>query len=143
MVITNVKQAILTAFNIANKVKPAVTLNDVNWSAPEVWLQGACNSRVNIVSKVGSDNFGGTQTVYFTRRRIEDDLKEVKIPGKASDYTRLFQVLAVLREQLGIPLMESEFADRAISGSTVTISTTPICMAYLPAGVITLEYVGK
>lgn len=143
MVITNVKQALLTKFNTDNKVKPAISLADVNWTTPEIWIQGQCNSRVNIVASANSENFGGVQTIYFNRRQIADDLKEVKIPGKSNDYTRLHEVLTVLREQLGVPVMNNEFLDKAISGETVTLNTTTSCMAYLPAGVVTLEYAGS
>lgn len=140
MNISNVKQALLNAYNEANKIQPPVTLADVTWSNPEVWLQGDTNSRVTITALPGSVNYSGTQTFYFNRRHIADDLKEVKIPGKAGDYTRFFQVLKVLREVLGVPLQDSEFIDRSIAASTVKIDTTVACMGFLPAGTITLEY---
>lgn len=140
MVITNIKQALLNGFNQQNKVKPPVQLTDVNWSSPEIFLQGQCNSRINIVAKTTSDNFEGSRTIYYTRRRISDDLKGIKIPGKSSDYTRFYEVLAVLRTKLGVPVFENEYLDRPISGPTVNIATTPVCLAYLPADQITLEY---
>ncbi len=140
MVISNVKQALLNAFNEANKISPPVVLTDVAWGNPEVWLQGDTNSRVTITGVPSSENYSGTQTLLFNRRHIAEDLKEFKIPGKPSNYTRLYQVLKVLREVLGVPLQDSEFIDRAIAGSTVTIDTTVACMGFLPAGTITLEY---
>lgn len=140
MLVVNVKQSLLTEFNRLNKVKPAVQPDDVNFSTPEVWLQGQCNSRVNIVAKADNESFGGVQTLYFIRRRLSQDLRGIKVPGKSSDYARFYDVLRVLREQMGVPLQESEFLDRAISGPTVNIATTPSCMAYLPSDQITLEY---
>jgi len=41
---------------------------------------------------------------------------------------------------MGVPLKDNEFLDRNISGPTVTIATTPTCLAYLPADTVTLEY---
>lgn len=140
MVTVDVKQSLLIEFNRLNKVKPPVGLDDVNFSIPEVWLQGACNSRIRIVAKIDSDNFGGEQTLYYIRRRLSEDLRGIKVPGKSSDYTRFYEVLAVLRETMGVPLYESEFLDRNISGSTINIATTPSCVAYLPSDQITLEY---
>lgn len=140
MIVTNVKAALLAAYNKANNIKPAVTLDDINWGVPEVWLQGQCNSRILLTASANSANFGGTQTLYYTRRRINEELFGVKIPGKPGDYARLHDVIKVLREKLGVPLYENEINDRAIAGSTVTIDTTVACLAYLPAGSITLEY---
>lgn len=140
MLTVDVKQSLLIEFNKLNKTKPPVTVDDVFFGVPEVWLQGECNSRIKIVARSNSDNYGGEQTVYFIRRRISQDLMGIKIPGKASDYSRLYDVLAVLRDTMGVPLQDREFADRAISGTTVNIATTPSCLAYLPADQITLEY---
>jgi len=140
MLVVNVKQSLLTEFNRSNKVKPAIQPSDVNFSVPEVWLQGKCNTRINITAKVDNESFGGSQTLYYVRRRLSEDLRGIKVPGKSSDYTRFYEVLKVLREQMGVPLQESEFLDRAISGSTVNIATTPSCLAYLPSDQITLEY---
>lgn len=143
MLTVDVKQSLLSEFNRLNKVKPILQLGDVNFSVPEIWLQGQCNSRINIVAKADNVNFGGVQTLYYSRRRLSDDLKGIKIPGKSSDYTRFYEVLRVLRETMGVPLYENEFLDRNISGSTVNIATTPSCVGYLPADQITLEYSEK
>lgn len=140
MLVVNVKQSLLTQFNQLNKVKPALQPDDVNFSVPEIWLQGRCNSRINIVAKASSEAFGGTQTLYYIRRRLSEDLRGIKVPGKSSDYKRFYEVLRVLRETMGVPLYENEFLDRNISGSTVNIATTPACIAYLPSDQITLEY---
>ncbi len=140
MLTVNVNQSIISSFNQANKVKPALQLDDITFSVPEVWLQGECNSRVTIIAKPNNNNFEGEQTLYFIRRRLSEDLRGIKIPGKAADYTRFYEVLKVLREHLGVPLQESEFLDREISGPTLNIVTTPACMAFLPSDQITLEY---
>lgn len=140
MVTVDVKQSLLIEFNRLNKVKPVVAVADINFGTPEVFLQGQCNSRIKLVAKTDAENFGGSQTVYYIRRRMSDDLRLIKIPGKSTDYTRLYEVLKVLREKLGVPLYDNEFLDRAITGSTLNIATTPSCIAYLPADQITLEY---
>ncbi|ABY63040.1 virion structural protein [Pseudomonas phage 201phi2-1] len=140
MVSTDIKQSLLTAFNTANKVKPPIQPADVNFSVPEIWLQGQCNSRINIVARADSNNFGGVQTLYYVRRRLSEDLRGIKVPGKSSSYKRFYDVLKVLRDTLGVPLSDNEFLDRNISGPTVTIATTPACLAYLPSDSITLEY---
>lgn len=140
MITTNVKQALLNQFNSDNRVQPPIQLEDVNFLTPEIWLQGECNSRVVIQGAASSNDFGGSETIYFYRRRIEQDLLGVKVPGKPSDYTRYFGVLKVLREKLGIPLMESEYLDKAFSGNVFKIDVTTVSMAYLPGGSITLEF---
>lgn len=143
MLTVNVRQSILLEFNRLNKPKPPVTVDDVNFAAPEVWIQGECNSRVRVVAKATSNAYGGQQTVYYTRRRLSDELKGIKIPGKSTDYKRLYEVLAVLRDKMGLPLLDSEFVDRGISGATVTIETTIASLGYLPSDSITLDYVEK
>lgn len=140
MITVNVKQSLLNAFNKQNKVNPPIRLDDINWTAPEIFLQGQCNTRITMVAKDNSTDFSGAQTLYYKRRWIGDDLKDIKIPGKSSDYTRLYEILSVLRNKMGVPLYENEFLDRAISGDTVTIITTTICSAYLPADQIILGY---
>lgn len=140
MIVSNVKQALLNQFNLQNRISPPVLLPDVDFLVPEIWLQGECNSRVVIQGSSASNEFGGQQTLYFKRRRIEDDLRGVKIPGSPSDYTRLYQVFKVLREKMGIPLQDSEFLDRGVAGPTLKIDVTTVSMAYLPGSSITLEY---
>lgn len=140
MIVTNVKQALLNQFNLQNRIAPAVFLKDVDFLTPEIWLQGECNSRVVIQAATNNNDFGGQQTLYFNRRRIEDDLREVKVPGKPGDYTRYHQVLNVLRERLGVPVWESEYLDKAQSGSTFTINVTTVSMAYMPGSSVTLQF---
>lgn len=140
MIVTNVKQALLNHFNVDNRIHPPVQLTDVDFLVPEIWLQGQCNSRVVIQGSAASNEFGGAQTLFFNRRRIEEDLEGVKIPGKPSDYTRFYQVLKVLRDKLGIPVQDAEYLDRAVSGPTVKIDVTVTSMAYMPGSSITLEY---
>lgn len=140
MLIVNVKQALLTAFNLQNKVKPPVSMNDINWSTPEVFIQGQCNTRIRMVARSSSNSFGGEQTLYYVRRRLSEELRGIKVPGKSSDYARFYDVLAVLRDTMGVPVFDNEFLDRTITGPTVTITTTVSSVAYLPADQITLEY---
>lgn len=140
MQVTNVKRALLNQFSLQNQIEPPVRPEDVDFLVPEIWLQNGCNSRVVIQASAASNNFAGNRTLYFNRRRIEEDLLGVKIPGKRTDYTRFYQVLSVLRDKLGVPLQNEEFLDRAISGTTVQINVTTTSMAYIPGSSITLEY---
>ena len=140
MITTNVKQALLNQFNSDNRISPPVRMSDIDFLVPEIWLQGICNSRVKIQGSASSNDFGGQDTIFYIRRRIEADLLDVKVPGKPSDYRRYYDVLRVLREKLGIPLYESEYLDKAFSGSTFKIDVTPVSMAYLPGGSITLQF---
>lgn len=140
MLITNVKRALLNQFNIDNNISPPVGLNDVDWLSPEIWLQGDCNTRVGIQGAVLSENYSGGVTLYYNRRSATADLRGVKIPGKASDYTRTYQIYKVLREQLGIPVWESEYLDQPFTGDTFTLSVTTISMGYLPGLDITLPF---
>lgn len=140
MITTNVKQSLLNQFNLENRISPPVQLTDVDFLVPEIWLQGACNSRVVIQGSVASDEFGGQETIFFVRRRIEADLLDVKVPGKPSDYRRYFDVLRVLREKLGLPLQESEYLDKAFAGPVFKIDVTTVSMAYLPGGSVTLQF---
>ena len=140
MITTNVKQSLLNQFNLENRITPPVQMADVDFLVPEVWLQGACNSRVVIQGSTTSNDFGGQDTLYFIRRRIESDLLDIKVPGKPSDYRRYFDVLKVLREKLGLPLQDSEYLDKAFSGSVFRIDVTTVSMAYLPGGSITLQF---
>lgn len=140
MLVTDVKRVLLNQYSVQNRINPPIELKDVDFLVPEIWLQGQCNSRVKIQGSSASVNFGGQQTLYFNRRRIEDDLEGVKVPGKASDYTRLYQVLKVLRERLGVPVQDAEYLDRAISGNSVTLTATTTSMAYIPGSTITLSY---
>lgn len=142
MIITNIKQALLNHFNSDNRVSPPIKLTDVNFLTPEVLIQGDCNTKVTFQATSNSDNWGGTKTIYYNRRRIQDDLQNVKIPGKPGDYKTLYQVLKVLREKLGVPVYDVEFLDKSISGSTVTIEVNFSSMAYLPNSIVTLPYVG-
>lgn len=142
LVTTNAKSALLKHFNVSNRIHPNVELSDVTWGPPEIWLQGECNSRIEIRAAAASNGFAGTETIYFKRRRIEDDLRGVRIPGKPDDYVRFFDVLKVLREKMGIPLLNDEFLDRNLVGSTVKIDVTAVSMAYIPGGSVTLTYAG-
>lgn len=140
MIVTNVKRSLLNQFNLANNIVPAVMLEDIDWLSPEIWLQGQCNSRVTIKASVNSNEFSGQETLFFNRRKVNEDLQHVKIPGKATDYTRTYQILTVLREQLGIPVQNEEYLDRPFSGSVFTLDVTTISMAYLPGSSVTLEF---
>jgi hypothetical protein len=140
MITTNVKQSLLNQFNIDNHVSPPIQMTDVDFLTPEIWLQGECNSRVKIQGSASSNDFGGQETIYFIRRRIEADLLDVKVPGKPTDYSRYFDVLRVLREKLGLPLQESEYLDKAFAGTVFKIDVTTVSMAYLPGGSITLQF---
>ena len=142
MLVTNVKRALLSHFNEKNRINPPVKMEDVDFLVPEIWLQGDCNSRVGIRGAVLSTEFGGDRTLYFNRRRIEEDLLGVRIPGKPSDYSRRYQIFKVLREQLGIPLQDSEYLDAAHTGNSFTINVTTTSMAYMPGSSVTLEFVG-
>jgi hypothetical protein len=142
MLVTNVKRALLSQFNAQNQINPPVKMEDVDFLVPEIWLQGECNSRVGIRGALLSNEFGGDQTLYFNRRRIEQDLLGVRIPGKPSDYSRRYQVFKVLREQLGVPLMDSEFLDAPHTGNSFTINVTTTSMAYMPGSSVTLEFMG-
>jgi hypothetical protein len=140
MITTNVKQSLLNQFNLANRISPPIQMTDVNFLTPEIWLQGLCNSRVVIQAAATSNEFAGQETLYFIRRRIEEDLVDVKVPGKPSDYRRYYDVLKVLREKLGLPLQESEYLDKAFSANVFQIDVTTVSMAYLPGGSITLQF---
>lgn len=140
MLVTDVKRALLSKYSSDNRINPPVKVSDVNFLVPEIWLQNQCNSRVVIQAAAASNSFSGQQTLYFNRRSIAADLSNVKIPGKPSDYTRLYQVLKVLRERLGVPVQDTEFLDRAINGTTLTIDTPVTSMAYLPGSSVTLSY---
>lgn len=140
MIVTNVKRVLLNAFNIANHITPAVQMDDIDWLTPEVWLQGSCNSRVTIQTSAAATEYNGSETLYFNRRKAEEDLRGVKIPGKATDYTRVYQILTAMREILGIPVQNNEYLDQPFSGNTFTLNVTTISMAYLPGSSITLEF---
>lgn len=140
MITTNVKQALLNQFNVDNHIGPPIQMDDVDFLVPEIWLQGLCNSRVKIQGSATSNDFGGQDTIYFIRRRIEADLLDVKVPGKPSDYRRYYDVLRVLRDKLGLPLHESEYLDKAFAGSVFKIDVTTVSMAYMPGGSITLQF---
>ena len=140
MITTNVKQALLNHFNVANRISPPVQMKDVDFLTPEIWLQGINNSRVKIQGAALSNDFGGQETLYYIRRRIEADLLDVKVPGKSTDYHRYHDVLRVLREKLGLPLYESEYLDKAFSASVFKIDVTTVSMAYMPGGSITLQF---
>lgn len=136
----DVKQTLLNAFNAYNKNKPAVTLDDVDWQNNQIWLQGMCNTRVDIVAKATSKNFKGRRTLYYTRNRIDKDLKGITIPGKASDYGSLHAVIRFLRNQGGIPVFEEEYGDRIISGDSITLVPATTSMAYIPTGQAVLRF---
>lgn len=141
MHITNVKQALLNDYNKANNIKPAVTLNDVQWDNIEIWLQGDCNSRVTIRALPTSTKFTNSQVLYFNRRPIEKDLFGIKIPGKPSEYNTNRDVLRVLKNTLGVPVEADEFIEQNISGDTVLLVPSARCMAYLPNSSVVLEFV--
>lgn len=140
MIVTNVKQAILIQFNLDNSVLPPIKEEDVNWLVPEIWLQGDCNTRIVMQASTLSDNYGGSVVLYYNRRRVDLDLHGVKIPGRATDYTRNYQIYAALRDQLGVPVHDVEYPDQPFSGDVFNLVVTPVSMAYLPGFDITLEF---
>lgn len=141
MLVNNIKVALLKAYNKTNRMAPALTMADVLWVNVEIWIQGDCNSRVNIVAANNSVNFSGTETIYFNRRKISDDLKGLKIPGRRTDYTGLKSVIKVLRDKCGVPLDPADFLDAAIPATgKLTIQPTTICMAYFPTDSVALDF---
>lgn len=140
MLVTNVKRALLNQFNQLNNIVPPIQETDVDWLVPEIWLQGDCNTRVGIQGSVLSANYGGAATLYFNRRNASLDLRGVKIPGRATDYTTTFEIYTALREQLGVPVMNSEFLDKPFTGTSFNLVITPVSMAYLPGLDINLPF---
>lgn len=140
MLITNVKRAVLNQFNLSNNIVPQVNVDDVNFLVPEIWLQGECNTRVAVQAATSSVNFAGGVTLNYNRRRADLDLRGVKIPGRATDYTRTYQIYAVLREKLGVPVVDTEYLDQPFNGTVFNLVITPVSLAYLPGFNITLPF---
>lgn len=119
------RQSLITAFNKANAFKEPLQLADVTFGTPVVFLQNLCNSRVLINAKGTSVNFKGSKYVFYNRRRLDDMLRGLKVPGRAADYPTTRDVAAKLQAVYGVPIDADDITGAAVIPGSTTVSLQP------------------
>lgn len=142
MFIFDTKEQLLTDFNKLYQVNPPIQLKDVQFVEAGVWLQNECNARVTITAAPTSDNFKGSSVVYYNRFRMDEELRDVRLPGTPGTYKNTYEVLTMLREVYGIPAYPEDFPNNAISATATTVSLTPrlTALAWQPPYAAVLQF---
>jgi hypothetical protein len=143
MYITDLKVALIAAFNTANKPKVPLQVADVDFVNPRLQLLGSCNAAVTLRAKLGSMTFKGTQDIHYNRVRIDTVCRNVVIPGRSTDYASTHAVIAVLRKNYGLPI-DLDDIDYAVVPQAATLTLRPkvASLGYLftSSAIIPFEY---
>lgn len=139
-----IKRDLLRAVNRTRPNRPHdLQLEDVTFGAPELFLQGNCNSRVRITAKDTSVVALGTAVIHYNRQRIDTFLKGVRVPGKSSDYASSQDVIQALADLYGFPLDPNDFVFSAIvPGQTAYIQPLNTCIGFFQNFTVNLPFMG-
>lgn len=128
---TSINASLLRAVNLANpELQYTLQLEDVRFSNPELYLQGACNSRIQIIARDGNVRFKNAGYVFYNRRRLDRFLTGIRVPGKPSDYNFTTEVVEALRDQYRLPLLPDEFITGGISSTVVSLQPLNHCVGF-------------
>lgn len=138
------KGALLQAFNTTNKLNPPLRLEDVIYGGTGVWLQGLCNTRVTISARIGNGLLIGARTLFYNRRRADQVLLGMTVPGKPGDYPNTNAAVAALAEKYSASIYVEDFFNRTLTPDMTTVLLTPRgdALVWLPVFGLELPYDG-
>lgn len=142
MYLYDTKERLLNEFSQLHGIYPAIQVEDVTFTSPNVWLQNGCNARVTITAKPTSTKVKGSVVIYYNRFRVDDALCNIVLPGKPGDYSTTHDVVKMLREIYQIPAYEEDFFLVNILATATTITLTPRidALGWLPPHPVNLVF---
>jgi hypothetical protein len=138
------RQSLAAEFNRLNKLPAPLSADDLTFGTPVVFLQGLCNTQIQITAKSTSINFKGTETVYYNRRRLDELLMGLKVPGKAADYPSTREVAAKMQAVYGVPFDQDDVTGVTVAPGATTVSLQPRgdCVGFFPQYQAILSFMG-
>lgn len=138
------RQSLVAEFNRLNRLPQPLSVDDLTFGTPIVFLQGLCNSQIQITGRPTSINYKGTKTLYYNRRRLDDLLFGLKVPGRAVDYPNTRDVAAKLQEIYGLPIDMDDITGVVIIPGALTVSLQPRgdCVGFFPQYQAVLPFMG-
>lgn len=140
-----VRQQLIDGINANNDYDNPLTLDDVTWGTPALFLQNLCNTRITATIKPTSVHFvpNSTKLFYYSRIRLDAYLRGLKVPGTAADYSTTQEVMAALIDAYALPLVATDFALLSVpAGDTITVQPRSDNMSFLTTIQATLSYRG-
>lgn len=119
------RQSLATEFNRLNKLPYPLSADDLMFGTPIVFLQGLCNTQIQLTVKPTSINYKGTKTVFYNRRRLDDLLFGLKVPGRAADYPTTREVVAKLQSFYGLPIDPDDITGVPVVPGSPTVALQP------------------
>uniref|UniRef100_A0AB39CCX6 Virion structural protein n=1 Tax=Pseudomonas phage RVTF4 TaxID=3236931 RepID=A0AB39CCX6_9VIRU len=140
MYIKDVKETLLNAFN--KKTGLNLTVADVNFQSPGVWLQDGCNAKVTIAAKATSEYATGMCEILYNRYKVADALVDIRLDGNPGDYANTTDVLRYLREVNNVSAYDEDFYHVEISPTATSVVLTPRidALVWLPPDPVTLIF---
>jgi len=140
----DVKSSLLRALNQAHpELRFDLQPDDVSFGKPELFLQNLCNSRIKITALDSSIHFKNQGQFFYNRRRLDQYLKGIRVPGKPSDYSNTQQVVQALVDQYHLPLVPLEFTFASITGSTVELKPLDTCVGFFTNFTASLKFMNS
>lgn len=142
MYLYDTKEKLLVEFSRVHGIVPAIQVSEVTFTNAGVWLQGACNAKVTITALTDTPRFKGSSTIYYNRYRIDEELRDLVLPGKPGDYINTTEVTDMLRDVYGISLYDNDFYHTNIlsTATEVELETKIDAVGWLPPYVLTLKF---
>lgn len=140
MYLKDTKESLLNAFNAVTGLN--LTVDDVNFQSPGVWLQDGCNAKVTIAAKATSEYAKGTVEILYNRWPAQELIGNIRLVGNPGDYQTTQDVLRYLREVNQVPAYDEDFYHEPIDLTSRTITLTPRVdgLVFLPPEPVTLSF---
>ena len=140
MILKDVKESLLNAFNTETGL--SLTVGDVNFQSPGVWLQAGCNAKVTVAAKATSNYVRGTVEILYNRYDVADALGNIRLMGDPGAYANTLDVLRYLREVNGVSAYDEDFYHEDIDPAATEVVLTPRidALAWLPPLPVTLRF---
>lgn len=142
MLVANLKAKLLKEFILRNQISEIIDLADVEFVDTTMDLRASTNSATTLRCLPSCPNFKGSKRLYYNRYSIAVMLKGMRIPGKASDYPRVWDLIDTLNEVYGLPLYREDFADIPIRPDVNAFDFRPrtTSVTFIPLTNIVLEF---
>jgi hypothetical protein len=143
MYFTHARQQLVDELNRTNVFTAPLTVDDVTFGVPEVFLQNLCNSRVLLTAKPDSVHSTGSRYVFYNRLRLSEYLLGLKMPGKPGDYSGTKAAAKAMSALYGLPFDDSDISEQfPLSGTTVTLQPRNDCIGFFPQYPATVPFIG-